>query len=1126
MSCIYRQKRTDNLVNDKAINRFGMRRNTRHNETLREEMHRLPATPWLLTPAIVAGLGLMAGIALASEPLILDSKEPKDLNELRARAEQVRAAYDAAAFGGVLPDEEVGEELGDGVAAVTGLPGWTGQPLGDIRSGLGVKETSGGQFDDGFQFPETTTGFSTRCPLKTSALRKTVQAYDLLSYVRFPLVNAPYFEDPPCLTTPGDCEDFCRELNTFTYPDCAVLKGDEQRGIGCALWCEKNTCTDGWTDICNTSLSALTGGAVPDSPQVPELSLYQGNLVFEKDGVFVYHETLEPAYNEDGYPITFGETEEYNEPIDLTPPEPSYPNCTPCKGEECRCSLQPVPEPDKNPICLLQVPDIDVGRPSMANIDSDMEELLSGCRLASLRSVEADDREFSGDQVIGLSDCLSNMDGGTEGLEEGVYASFFRQYQAFATRRAFTNVAPNDQNEKEARVACYGFYDEYDPSLRETIMTRYDPPVGEEQESGTDEDSRIPQDARCVIDLDAENFPETQLGTGEEPESPLADSFSPYARESSSDSPWYGKLGGAFSLMHSDDDQMIDTLAKSVLTLKESDTAGLHALPALHRATIPDFDETGPHRTVVDWWTHLQSVFGEAFSQPVAHLLLPKVPNVTLSPDDPLFDDSIPEHAPSTDPTAPFEVQLGVGEDLAGRVAAFLERDLLFRVEEEPMPVLVPAGSPDDWRALAQSWCTYVTSEAVGKKDCTSIQPLVDKLEEYAVRIEEVAGLRAELSKTLTSLLDAREDSLDAIDDWRSEAEKQLQPALEDLERLDDLRQRWNDLTLRYAEVGAITNMPWPMNQRFTLPILWLLDPWLPSRHEAGLISMRDLPLPQLSARPADLELNFSLLDLHQGRIAVPVLRPSQVTLDLVRLSPPGTGESQTTEPPKLPEFPSLDPIKNALNAARQSLAEVSVISEPPLPEVPEYLSAEREQELTAALENSESVIDGMDDAYHRFWDPLLPEFDAEREALSCQYWGEGICLYSEMELTETLMRMMSRVGALLKEDLAVLAPFGRKTSTACPFNDGGCLPLPPVERPRPEGWQIVAPASDDSEVMNESRRTIRETMLPEELNEPRATELKSIPWSYSGPDLLPGLAIPTAIDLIPASSSSAFGDF
>lgn len=1084
-------------------------------------MRRPPATPWLLVPVLVTGLALMTGIAVASEPLILKSAEPEDLSELRARAEQVEGAYDAAVCGGILPDENVGEEVGEGISAVTGVPGRSGRPLANIRSGLGVKDAEGGQFNDGFLFPETAQGLSTRCLPEVTALRKLVFAYDRLSYIRFPTIGAPFFTDPPCLTTPGDCEQFCSELNAFTYPDCAVLKGDEKRGIGCALWCQKSTCTDGWTNVCSTSLSDLTGGAIADSPPVPELSLYNDRLVFDPGTGYVDYETLAPVFNEYGFPITFGETQEYNEPIDLTPPEANYPNCVPCTGEQCRCSLQVPPEPEKNPICLLVVPDADVGKPSLVNVGN-LAEILSACRLAGLRTITSNSSNFDSDGVVSFADCLANLDGGTEGLSGGVYASFFRQYAAFATRRAYPQVAPDDQNEKEARVACYGFYDEFDPLDRETVMTIDDPAVGEEEEGGGAE-PRVPKDARCVIDLDTTNFPDTQKGTGETPASPAAETYTPFAREPGSTSPWFRDLAGAFSLMHSDDDPDLDTLATSVLTLRDTDTAALQALPTLHRASLAPFDETGPQQVVSGWWSHLSAVFAEATSPPIVTLLLPKIPSAIPSLDEPLFQNTIPEHVPSTDPTAPFEVQLGVGEDLPGQVAAFMERDLLFRVEEKPMPVLIPGGTADDLRALAQDWCTYAVVEKK-KRDCKSdedIMVFVDKLETYAKRLEEVATLRAELAKTLKELLAAREDSLKAIADWKKNAEEALAPALDDLDRIKNLRQRWEDLSLNFAKIGAVTNFPWCMNQRFTLPILWLLDPWLPSREKDGKISMEKLPLPKIEKRPADLELDFSLLDLRQGAISVPVLKTSQVTLDLVRLSPPGVGG----KPPTMPEFKSLEPVKQALESARQALAEVTVKSEPPLPQVPDVLSDEREQELLEAADKVDSVITGINEAYERFWKPRKPEFQAENEALSCEFWGEGVCLYSEMELVETIMRIMSRVGVFFQQDLLPLSPLGRFTPTTCLFNDGGCLPEPPVSRPPAEGWQVVAPSADDSETLDGSRRDIREATLPKEIDEEGASSLKSIPWSYNGPDLLPGLEIHTSIDLIPASSSSTSSD-
>ncbi len=1076
-------------------------------------MRSLPAPSRPLVPVLATGLALAlaSATALASEPLLLDTAEPTNLEELRSRTDEVLGASAAGQCGGIVGDS-VGFNVGEGIAMVLGFPGRAGEPLAAPRSGLALKNSIGGQLDDGFEFPEGAVGLSTRCePDKDSLLKIVTSPYELTRGI-LEIVSAPSFGDPPCLTTTGDCNNFCDALNGFSYPDCAVMNGDFKRGIGCAVWCMKQTCTDGWTGQCNTSLSALTGGALPDSPQPAMLSLYKGGLVFEKDGQFVWYDSLEPVFNDDGQPLTFGETQEYIEPIDTTLPAPDFPNCVPCAGEECRCGLQPVPEESKDPVCLLQVPDVDVGKPNLSNLPPDDAALWQGCRTASLRRLKEQGDTIDLNQLVGMGECMASIGAPEANPVGGVYASFARQYQALAERFAYTDVAPLDRNSAEPMAVCYGFYNEFDPLERQTKMVPLESP----------EDAR---DARCVIGLDSDEFPQTQLGMGSLPEADPEDFFTTFARDAGL-SPWFQGLAGAFSLLHLPGQDGRDALPQAVLELPETDRAGLRSLPTLHRATMVDFDESGDRRIVTTWWASLAQVMAEALSEPRITILLPKIPDLAPANDDPLFDEGIPAHEPATDPTAPFEVQLGVGEDLVGRVAEFLQRDAVLRVEQEAVPTLIPEGEPEDWRALAQGWCTYLTRQEIGAQGCDlptlqgsfpEAAVFFERLEEYASRIEEAASLRAELTKTLTALLEARSASLEAIERWKEDAITLLAAPEDQKERLEALRERWNEVSRLYANVGAVTNMPWCMNQRFTLPITSLLDPWLPSREgSGGLISGAGLPLPFFQTRAPDLELDLSLLHLQEGSVSVPVLKPLQVRFDLVRLAPPGSADEQTTEPPILPAFPDLAPIKDALATARQALADVQVLSEPPLPEVPEeFLPVEREAELAAALDEAEQIVQGMDEAYRRFWAPFLPENREARLNLECEGWGLGACRHTEMELIEQLTRAMSRPGVFQPEDLAPMTPLGRTVSPVCTLSDGSCLPLPPTVRPPAAGWQIAAPSDDDAD-LDQVRRDVRKTLLPTRIDPPEARTLQSIPWSANGPDLLPGLAVPTSIPLTP----------
>ena len=47
---------------------------------------------------------------------------------------------------------------------------------------------------------------------------------------------------------------------------------------------------------------------------------------------------------------------------------------------------------------------------------------------------------------------------------------------------------------------------------------------------------------------------------------------------------------------------------------------------------------------------------------------------------------------------------------------------------------------------------------------------------------------------------------------------------------IDGLREEWKRIQKSYANFHDKTNMPWCKNDRFTVPIYSLLDPWMPRR--------------------------------------------------------------------------------------------------------------------------------------------------------------------------------------------------------------------------------------------------------------------------------------------------------
>jgi hypothetical protein len=245
------------------------------------------------------------------------------------------------------------------------------------------------------------------------------------------------------------------------------------------------------------------------------------------------------------------------------------------------------------------------------------------------------------------------------------------------------------------------------------------------------------------------------------------------------------------------------------------------------------------------------------------------------------------------------------------------------------------------------------------------------------------------------------------------------------------------------------------------------------------------------------------------------VIVPLPLALDLGSLLPPGTGETRLPTPP--PELASLDPIRQALAAARQPLASIGVEA-PALPEPPALPDATQLAQLEQALEASEQIIEEMNETYETFWKTVGPEAAAERANLQCAGWASGQCQHVEMDLLERVMRIGSRPMALLDEDLQTVSGLGRSHPNGCnPFDDV-CPPLFPVAEPPASGWQLTGQGSDES-VGEQTRKTLRSLTLPPAVGQAASSSLP--PYAVPLRDALRGLSVPTDVPLGPSSRSS-----
>ncbi len=689
------------------------------------------------------------------------------------------------------------------------------------------------------------------------------------------------------------------------------------------------------------------------------------------------------------------------------------------------------------------------------------------------------------------------------------YESYYRRYSANYTRDAVSDV-PTDVASKDADIACYGKYDEFDPKTHKT------------------ED----KDKRCIIDIDLKDMKETQKGKGEYGQNSNLDDPSPEKRNGGKFDEekdlWYTHLGQAFSLLN--DTHFIEkykrSLRKALADYNKLDTSEQEATvqiseekPFAEHSFTRAFDETAESRLLVKWWQEQQTRLQTYVHGPVLRLVLPSTWSIGASTDPFLENASVTEAENSLDPRSNrIEVQIYAGEDTLGEAISFIDRSLTLQVVEEPLPVIIPLADPIELRALAASWCAWA-QEKSGNKGCDSaegeVKTLIDDLYDYADAIEEYHALRGELGGYVTELLKKQQEVVKPLTDW-------LQQNIGDYkESVISRRRIAEEIAPILAEAQGVLasfhddiNMPWCMNQRFTIPIYSLLDPWLPSRNNGGQITNEGLtPFPEPEV-PQDFILDLSKISYVQSSISIPVLKPQQVRLDIPR--PPHEEEIE-----ELPDIgKEVETILTALKESREQLPEVKKKGTPPTITIPPPVSEEVIGELREAANKIVSVFNGMKDAYDEFWrsvGPIKPKEDEELERqkreLECD-WGVFPCIHVEMDLIERLTRIGSRPLVMGPEDYESKGE-ARIDGSDCPPEDHVCLLLHSEKIEKSKGWEIRGPTEDTAQdSIDDLRSKLRSVSFPEPLGTKNEDDV--LPFEGDEESLVPSILLHPPAPLIP----------
>ncbi|MBI1812833.1 hypothetical protein HYR82_03560 [Candidatus Peregrinibacteria bacterium] len=710
---------------------------------------------------------------------------------------------------------------------------------------------------------------------------------------------------------------------------------------------------------------------------------------------------------------------------------------------------------------------------------------------------------------------------------DNLYQSFFRKY-AITTSRGGIEEVPNDALKKvSAEAACYGFYDEFDPKTRRT---------------------KPEKDERCILNVkdpfDPAKLVDTQKGKGAftmnpPPPDPLPEPRNPNFNKDTD--LWYQNLGSALSFLSLPvfDGNLSDAFLTPDTAELLSSTQGGPWKPLGRDGTLRAVDDTvsngkkdlietgtgggrGGGRPFTRWWQQFQTDAHRLFTPATVHLRLPAAWAFSLEPLHPV---AISLEQGALDPRMQaIDVQLQATDDLPGILSTYLQQTALLPMREEPVPVVVPLGEPSEFRAYAQRWMEWKANRFfLGKFVPPQADQLIATLLSYAVQIEEVRSLRADLPGILGGIATKQKDLLTTVAQWMLTNAQQYGVFLNVARVRMELQQQWQTIAQSYAQFADGANLPWCRNDRFTTPVYSLLDPWYPGRPDlgGGLPScernIQSLPMLCVPSADRDFVYDLSMLRASTGSLQIPVLKPLQVRL---AIPTPGPAIQDIADPQAilLPDLPPVPDIRQAFLAfaPTASVGEAgATVSTPPLVDLPQ---------MKAALAGAQTIIDGMRQRYDAFWKSLISDDDTKR--LQCMGYGQQKCVHVEMDLLERFTRIVARPAVLLREDFEAYGiprvplpsrsdpgNVDKRKDATCWSEDHACSDLPPERALGKDGWQTTLQRDGNARaIIDGLRRGGRRYTVQDDgtaANPP-------LPSTAPLPKILPHFDVPDPTDLSP----------
>ncbi len=1016
-------------------------------------------------------LCLSATSVFARESLKIDTDKPADFQAIQDELDEIDNYLSDVQCGGF----DMTESVAGKIATVTGVPGrngiWYAAPL----SGMALRsdENANGNRDDDFVYPDSATGYGTACVPGTSQIPKSVwrPGGSLPNQVIKTTITFPHpkFEDPSCRwRAKNSAGNFINSAPVVPLEDDTPVPPFEELTEGT----DRTPPGDRHSpELCQEFCGYINTWQYRDCLEV-------GDATDEATGT---------AYNvclRWGIRYLCSDQEVTDSGGACNPGAADKGNARQCRGEECRCMRlkQDVDETVNPPTPTLGcVPNPGTGRP----------------------------------------------------LESSVYYSYFRRYSGTFSRDAVPSDGPDDDTARSrVQVACYGFYDEFDPKFHQTET----------------------KDRRCVINVDVSTMRDSQMGKGNYGEDienmidtdPVSGEEQRVKEDDAKDL-WYLKLGWGFSLLKED---VFESDYNNDLAAVFGDTHNLDrakmtgSWPVSRDGNSPHlavsdgtraFDDTGEPRIISNWLQKQYTDITALLHPPIVRIVLPPAYSFGADAKDPLFaaqsssssaSSMSPKDAATGKRSKRIEIQIDAREDILGEVLGVIERSFLVHLEEDPVPALVVAASPTELRSRAMQWCTWYMQES-GEKNCDTAPPevrnVIDKLQTYADDIEKVRELRAVLARYAGKVIDIQTALTKPISEWMVTNLTAYNDYIRAQIRLGAVAgEAWNDVRKILSDFHDVTNMPWCMNQRFTSVIYSMLDRWMPSRADNGKLTADGLP--NLTAKHRqDVIIDFSHLRYMTGSLLLPVLKPVQVRLKYPRL-PASLLQTDLDKIEQLPDLPSIDDIKTALYDAMNTLPEVTASAPIPPLELPPADAAVQLQ-TEATILQIKDVVTKMNDRYDRFWKSIGPlsteEPDAGRDGipamkakLECKFSDEEdpTCQHVEMDLRERFQRIGSRKMVFLREDYASDA-LSQLSPAACLPHDDVCLLLHGEKNTESFQWDIIGP-----KIMpdpgSDARAGVRDATLPTPIGNINPDDFP--PYDTDIKDLLQFYDVPKPLNLVP----------